>query len=93
MCILLCKSTRYVLTSYISLVIKLNILNYMMILASADYSYNWYQNIRVIKFSICSKQFHVFWCLIINMAPRFSIFVDSHVLMFNMIFCSWMVTE
>ena len=93
MCILLCKSTRYDLTGYISLVIKLNILNHMMILASADYSYNWYQSLRVIKFSICSKQFHVFWCLISNMAPRFSIFVDSHVLMFNMIFCSWMVIE
>ena len=39
MCILLCKSTRYNLTGYISLVIKLNILNHMMILASVDYSY------------------------------------------------------
>ena len=39
MCILLYKSTRYDLTGYISLVIKLNILNHMMILASADYSY------------------------------------------------------
>ena len=38
-CILLCKSIRYDLTGYISLVIKLNILNHMMILASADYSY------------------------------------------------------
>ena len=38
-CILLCKFTRYDLTGYISLVIKLNILNHMMILASADYSY------------------------------------------------------
>ena len=38
-CILLCKSTRYDLTGYISLVINLNILNHMMILASADYSY------------------------------------------------------
>ena len=28
------------MTSYISLVIKLNILNHMTILASADYSYN-----------------------------------------------------
>ena len=27
------------------------------------------------------------------MAPRFSIFVDSHVFMFNMIFCLWMITE
>ena len=40
MCIILCKSTRYDLTGYISLVIKLNILNHMMILDSADYSYN-----------------------------------------------------
>ena len=78
---------------YISLVIILNILNHMMILASADYSYNWYQSMCVIKFSILSKQFHVFWCLISNMAPRFSIFVDSHVCMFNMIFCLWMVTQ
>ena len=39
MCILLCKSTKYDPTGYISLVIKLNILNHMMILASADYSY------------------------------------------------------
>ena len=38
-CILLFKSTRYDLTGYISLVIKLNILNHMMILASTDYSY------------------------------------------------------
>ena len=40
MCILLCKSTRYDLTGYISLVIKLNILNHMMILAFVDYSYS-----------------------------------------------------
>ena len=26
------------------------------------------------------------------MAPRFSIFIDFHVCMFNMIFCLWMVT-
>ena len=92
-CILLYKFTRYDLTGYIRLAIKLNILNHMIILASTDYSYNWYQSLRVIKFSILSKQFHVFWCLISNMAPRFSIFVDLHVCMFNMIFCLWMVTE
>ena len=38
-CILLCKFTRYDLTGYISLVIKLNILNHMIILDSAYYSY------------------------------------------------------
>ena len=40
------------MTGYFSLAIKLNILNHMMILASTDYSYNWYQSLRVIKFSI-----------------------------------------
>ena len=40
MCILLCKSTRYDMIGYISLVIKLNILNHIMILVSADYSYS-----------------------------------------------------
>ena len=39
MCIILCKFTRYDLTGYISLTIKLNILIHMMILAPADYSY------------------------------------------------------
>ena len=39
MCIVLYKSIRYDMTGYISLVIKLNILNHMMILAYADYSY------------------------------------------------------
>ena len=48
MCILLCKSTRYDLTGYISLVIKLNILNHIMILASTDYSYSCILNVKLI---------------------------------------------
>ena len=48
----------------------------------------------MIKFSIGSKQFHIFRRFISNMAPRFSIFVDSHVLMFNMIFVhGWLLNN
>ena len=38
-CIFFCKSTKYDLISYISLIIKLNIINHMIILTFADYSY------------------------------------------------------
>ena len=56
MCIFLYKSTRYDQTSYIRLVIKLNILNHMMILASVDYSYIY---LREIKGSSIPKS-HIF---------------------------------
>ena len=49
MCILFCKSIRYDLIGYISLIIKLNILNHLMILASVDYSYKIKQNMFNVK--------------------------------------------